>query len=93
MIDTAGTLINAAKAALKHGAKSVSAVATHPVLSEPSLERIQSSKIKHILLTDSIFITESKKLPNMDIVSVANMFGEAIKRIHKGESVSALFGF
>ncbi len=93
MVDTAGTLVNAAKAALKHGAISVSAVATHPVLSEPALERIQSSKIKHILLTVSIFITEPKKLPNMDIVSVANIFGEAIKRIHKGESVSALFGF
>ena len=93
MIDTAGTLVNAAKAALKHGAITVSAVATHPVLSEPAFERIQSSKIKHILLTDSIFITEPKKLPNMDIVSVANIFGEAIKRIHKGESVSALFGF
>ncbi len=93
MIDTAGTLVNAAKAALKHGAITVSAVATHPVLSEPAFERIQSSKIKHILLTDSIFITEPKRLPNMDIVSVANIFGEAIKRIHKGESVSALFGF
>ena len=93
MIDTAGTLVNAAEAALKHGAKSVSAVATHPVLSEPALERIQASEIKHILLTDTIFISERKKMPNMDIVSVAEIFGEAIKRIHKGESVSALFGF
>ena len=48
MIDTAGTLVNAAEAALKHGAKSVSAVATHPVLSVPALERIQESEIKHI---------------------------------------------
>ena len=93
MIDTAGTLVNAAEAALKHGAKSVSAVATHPVLSEPALDRIQASEIKHILLTDTIFISEHKKLPNMDIVSVSDIFGEAIKRIHKGESVSALFGF
>ncbi len=93
MIDTAGTLVNAAEAALKHGAKSVSAVATHSVLSEPALERIRASEIKHILLTDTIFISEQKKLPNMDIVSVADIFGEAIERIHKGESVSALFGF
>ena len=93
MIDTAGTLVNAAEAALKHGAKSVSAVATHPVLSEPALERIQASEIKHILLTDTIFISEHKKTPKMDIVSVSDIFGEAIKRIHKGESVSALFGF
>ncbi|SVB29824.1 uncharacterized protein METZ01_LOCUS182678 [marine metagenome] len=93
MIDTAGTLVNAAEAALKHGAKSVSAVATHSVLSEPALERIRASEIEHILLTDTIFISEQKKLPNMDIVSVSDIFGEAIKRIHKGESVSALFGF
>jgi ribose-phosphate pyrophosphokinase len=93
MIDTAGTLVNAAEAALKHRAKSVSAVATHPVLSEPALERIRASEIEHILLTDTIFISEHKKLPNMDIVSVSDIFGEAIKRIHKGESVSALFGF
>ena len=93
MIDTAGTLVNAAEAAIKHGAKSISAVATHSVLSEPALERIRASEIKHILLTDTIFISEQKKLPNMDIVSVADIFGEAIERIHKGESVSALFGF
>jgi ribose-phosphate pyrophosphokinase len=93
MIDTAGTLVNAAEAALKHRAKSVSAVATHPVLSEPALERIRASEIEHILLTDTIFISEHKKMPNMDIVSVSDIFGEAIKRIHKGESVSALFGF
>ena len=93
MIDTAGTLINAAKAALSHGAKSISAVATHPVLSEPALDRIKASGIGHILFTDTIFIPEQKKLPNMEIVSVAGIFGEAIKRIHKGESVSALFGF
>ena len=93
MIDTAGTTVNAAEAALKHGAKSVSAVATHPVLSEPALDRIKESGIDHILFTDTIFITEEKKIPKMDIISVAGIFGEAIKRIHKGESVSALFGY
>ena len=93
MIDTAGTTVNAAEAALAHGATSVSAVATHAVLSDPALERIQKSEIKHILLTDTIFISAEKKLPNMDVVSVAGIFGEAIKRIHLGESVSALFDF
>ncbi|MDP6684498.1 MAG: ribose-phosphate pyrophosphokinase [Candidatus Marinimicrobia bacterium] len=93
MIDTAGTTVNAAEAALKHGAKSVSAVATHAVLSDPALERIKDSEIKHILLTDTIYISEEKKLANMDVVSVAGIFGEAIKRIHLGESVSALFDF
>ena len=93
MIDTAGTTVNAADAALKHGAKSVSVVATHAVLSDPALERIQKTEIKHILVTDTIFISEEKKLPNMEIVSIADIFGEAIVRIHKGESVSALFDF
>ena len=93
MIDTAGTTVNAAEAALKHGAKSVSVVATHAVLSDPALERIQKTEIKHILVTDTIFISEEKKLPNMEIVSIAGIFGEAIVRIHKGESVSALFDF
>ena len=93
MIDTAGTTVNAAEAALKNGAKSVSAVATHAVLSGPALERIDNSQIKHILFTDTLYIPESKKRENIDVVSVADIFGEAIKRIHKGESVSALFDF
>ena len=93
MIDTAGTTVSAAAAAIKHGAKSVSVVATHAVLSDPALERIQKTEIKHILVTDTIFISEEKKLPNMEIVSIADIFGEAIVRIHKGESVSALFDF
>ena len=93
MIDTAGTTVNAAVAALKHGTNSVSAVATHAVLSDPALDRIKNSEIDHILFTDTISILKKRKLPNIDFVSVAGIFGEAIKRIHKGESVSALFDF
>ena len=93
MIDTAGTTVNAAEAALNHGARSVSAVATHAVLSDPAIDRLKNSKIDHILFTDTIYISEERKLPNIDFVSVAGIFGEAIKRIHKGESVSALFDF
>ena len=91
MIDTAGTTVSAAKAAVDKGANSVIAVATHGVLSGPAIERLDSAPIDKIIITDTISISENKKISKIHIVSVANVFGEAIKRIHKGESVSALF--
>ena len=91
MIDTAGTLCNAAYLAEKEGAKSVTAAATHGVLSDPALDRLKEAPIKELIITDTIFVKKEKQLPNMKIVSVANVFAEAIKRIHNGESVSALF--
>ena len=93
MIDTAGTTVNAAEAALKRGAKSVTAVATHGILSGPALERLHSSSIQKIIITDTIEIKDSNKLENMNVVTVADIFGAAIKRIHNDESVSALFDF
>ena len=93
MIDTAGTTVGAAEAAMKKGAKSVSAIATHGVLSGPAIKRLQESPIKNLVVTDTIFIPEEKILSNMKIVTVANVFGAAINRIHNGESVSALFEF
>ena len=93
MIDTAGTTVNAANEAMDNGALSVSAVATHAVFSGPAFKRIDKSNIKHILVTDTLMISKNK-IPNIiEIVSVSNIFGEAIKRIHLGESVSALFEF
>ena len=91
MIDTAGTTVSAAKAAVDKGANSIIAVATHGVLSGPAIERLDSAPIDKIIITDTISISEDKKISKIHIVSVANVFGEAIKRIHKGESVSALF--
>jgi ribose-phosphate pyrophosphokinase len=93
MIDTAGTTVNAAEAALKQGAKSVTAVATHGVLSGPAMERLSESNIKKIIVTDTIAIPKEKHIEKMKIVSVGNVFGEAVNRIHNGESVSALFEF
>ena len=93
MIDTAGTTVNAAEAALKQGAKSVTAVATHGVLSGPAMERLSESNIKKIIVTDTIEIPKEKHIEKMKIVSVGNVFGEAVNRIHSGESVSALFEF
>ena len=91
MIDTAGTTVSASKAAVDEGANSVIAVATHGVLSGPAIERLKSAPINKIIITDTITVSDDKKIPIMDIVSVADVFSEAIKRIHKGESVSALF--
>ena len=93
MIDTAGTTVNAAEAALNQGAKSVTAVATHGVLSGPAMERLSKSNIKKIIVTDTIAIPKEKHIEKMKIVSVGNVFGEAVNRIHNGESVSALFEF
>ena len=93
MIDTAGTIVNAAKEALDEGAKSVTVVATHGVLSGPAIERLKTASIKRIIITDTISIPPEKRLDQMKIVSVANIFGEAVNRVHNGESVSALFEF
>ena len=93
MIDTAGTIVNAAKEALDEGAKSVTVVATHGVLSGPAIERLKTARIKRIIITDTISIPPEKRLDQMKIVSVANIFGEAVNRVHNGESVSALFEF
>jgi len=93
MIDTAGTTVNAANAAKEHGANSVTAVATHALFSGPAIERIKKSAIGKIIVTDTLSIPDKKKLDNMEIVTVANVFGEAIERVFEGKSVSALFEF
>ena len=93
MIDTAGTTVNAAEAAISNGANSVTAVATHAVLSGSAIDRIKNSVIKKLIVTDSVSIPDDKKLDNMEIVTVSKVFGEAIQRIYDGESVSALFEF
>ena len=93
MIDTAGTLVNAAKAAINKGAKSVTAFATHGVLSDPAIDRIEKSDIKKVIITDTISIPKHKLIDKLKIVSVSNIFGQAVDRVHNGESVSALFEF
>ena len=93
MIDTAGTTVNAANAAKENGANTVTAIATHALFSGPAIERIKNSAIGKIIVTDTLSISEEKKLDNMEIVTVANVFGEAIERVYEGKSVSALFEF
>ena len=92
MIDTAGTITQAADALIKRGAKGVYACCTHPVLSGPAVERLKKSPIKEVIVTDTIPLRdEAKKINKIKSLTVAPLLGEAIKRIHYGESVSSLF--
>ena len=93
MIDTAGTIVNAAEAAQENGANSVTAVATHALLSRPAVERIKDSAISELIVTDTVNISKDKIFDKMKIITVSNIFAEAINRIHEGESVSSLFEF
>lgn len=91
MIDTAGTITNAANALKDLGAKSVKACATHAVLSGPAIERIEDSAIEELVLLNTMPISEEKKLAKMKILSVAPLFSEALYRIHTNGSISKLF--
>ncbi len=92
MIDTAGTLSLGARALSDSGARRIVAYAVHPVLSGPAIERLQSSPIEEVVVTNTIPLqdnaTTCKKIAQL---SVAKIFGEAIRRIHSGDSLSSLF--
>jgi ribose-phosphate pyrophosphokinase len=92
MIDTGGTLTQAAQAVMDHGARSVAACASHGVLSGPAISRIEESVLSEVFITDTIqqpdAVRASRKIK---IVTVARLLGEAVKRIHHGDSISSLF--
>jgi ribose-phosphate pyrophosphokinase len=90
-IDTAGTLIEIVRALEGEGVAEIFACATHGVLSEPAVERLTDVPIREIVLTDTIPLPPHKRLPRITTISVAPLFAEAIRRIHQGESVGALF--
>lgn len=92
IIDTAGTLVNAANALVKAGAKSVAACATHPVLSGPAVTRIKESALTEVVVSNSIPLSEEAKVSGkFKVISVARLLAEAIRRIHHSDSVSSLF--
>lgn len=91
MIDTAGTISLAANALKEAGAKDVYASCTHPVLSGPALQRIEDSAIERLVVTDSIYLSDDRKIAKIDEVSVGELIGDAIKRIHENKPVSPLF--
>ena len=92
MIDTAGTITNAAAALIERGAKEVYACCSHGVLSGPAIDRLENSVIKEVIMLDTINLPEGKMIEKFKTLSVAPIFAEAIKRIHNHESVSKLFG-
>jgi ribose-phosphate pyrophosphokinase len=91
IIDTAGTISLAANALMENGAKEVYACCTHPVLSGPAIDRINESKIKELVITNSIPLSEDKYIEKITPLSVAPLIGEAIVRVHELQSVSILF--
>jgi len=91
IIDTAGTVVLAAEALLKEGARDIYACCTHPVLSGPAMERLDRAPIKEIIVTNTIPITHPHPSPKIRVLSVAPLVGEAIIRVHEELSVSKLF--
>ncbi len=91
IVDTAGTICQAAKALQDRGAKKVYGCATHGVLSGPALERLDASVLEKFVITDTIELPEEKKGRAIEVVSVAKVFADAISRINANSSVSAMF--
>jgi len=92
MVDTAGTLCAAAQAVMAQGARSVQACASHGVLSPPAIDRIMASPLAELLITDTIAVRpDVHACPKVKVLSVARLLGEAVKRIHHGDSISSLF--
>ena len=93
MITTAGTVCRAASFLKQRGAKSITVTATHPIFAGPAVDRLRESDIDKIYVTDTVPLTRDarQRLENLTVLSVAELMGEAIRRIHRNESVSALF--
>jgi ribose-phosphate pyrophosphokinase len=92
MIDTAGTLCNAARAVMNNGARSVVACATHGVLSGPAIQRIEDSPLSEVVVSNSVrFSDRVRACKKIKTISLARLLGEAIRRIHNSDSVSSLF--
>jgi ribose-phosphate pyrophosphokinase len=92
MIDTAGTLTQAAKALKEHGARTIYACATHGVFSGPAIDRINASDIEEVVITNTIPLGEKAALTSkIKVLSIAELLAETVRRIHEDESVSSLF--
>ena len=90
IIDTAGTLVAAANLLINKGAKRIIACATHGIFSGPAVERLMNSPIERVIVTNTLPVYE-KQFSKLEIVSIAPLIAEAIKRVHEGASVSSLF--
>jgi len=90
-IDTAGTLMETVRALQREGVEEIYACATHGVLSDPAVDRIRDSALREVVVTDTVPLAPAKRIKKLRQLSVAPLIGEAIRRIHEGESVGALF--
>ena len=90
-IDTAGSLVNVVETLIKNGAKEVYACCTHPIFSGPAMQRIASCPVKEVVVTNTVPVKNEKKLDKITVLSMAPLLGEAIKRIHTGQSIGAMF--
>ena len=90
-IDTAGSLVGVVNALLKSGVTEVYACCTHPVFSGPAIQRIATSRVKEVVVADTIPVNDDKKLNKITVLPIASLIGEAIHRIHTGLSVGAMF--
>ena len=90
-IDTAGTMTETVRALEREGVEEIYACATHGVMSDPAVDRLRESAVREVVLTDTVPLPAMKRLSKITTLSVAPLIGEAIKRIHRGESVGALF--
>ena len=90
-IDTAGSLVGVVNALLEHGVTEVYACCTHPVFSGPAIQRIATSRVKEVVVTDTIPVNDDKKLDKITVLPIDSLIGEAIHRIHTGLSVGAMF--
>ena len=91
MIDTAGTILEGARLLRENGARQVYAVATHAVLSGPAIPRLSSGVIEEVIVTNTIPVPKDNYFPQLTVLSVANLLGETIWRIHEDNSVSSMF--
>ncbi|MFH1662720.1 MAG: ribose-phosphate pyrophosphokinase [Chloroflexota bacterium] len=90
-IDTAGSLVNTVATLIERGAREVYACCTHPVFSGQAIQRIAASPVKEVVVTDTIPLNDGKKIDKITVLPIAPLLGEAINRIHTGQSVGALF--
>jgi len=90
-IDTAGSLVNTVATLIEKGAREVYACCTHPIFSGQAIQRIAASPVKEVVVTDTVPVNGQKKLDKITILPIAPLLGEAIHRIHTGQSVGALF--
>ena len=91
LVDTAGTVTQGAEALYQHGAKEVVACCSHAVLSGPAIERLQQSRLSQLVVLDTIDLPEEKRIPKIKVVSIADMFAEAIERVYTDLPVSKLY--